>query len=166
MVRKDVELFASIAYNYALIAFGVNTLYSTISSMKRSHNSCIYKLHYHLVLVTKYRNKCLTSAMLSWLEDEFIRLLADNDCGLEEFNGEADHIHALITLHPMITPAKLINSLKTVTSRMIKKDFGKHLKKYYWGTNALWSRSYCLLSVGGAPMEILKQYIENQDRPK
>jgi putative transposase len=118
------------------------------------------------VLVTKYRNKCLNDELLSWLEDEFIRLLAMNDCGLEEFNGEDDHIHALITLHPMVAPAKLINTLKTVSSRMIKAKHGDHLKKYYWGTSALWSRSYCLLSVGGAPISVLKDYIENQDRPK
>ena len=134
--------------------------------MKRSHNSCIYNLQYHLVLVTKYRNKCLNKELLSWLEDEFIRLLAMNDCTLEEFNGENDHVHALITLHPMVAPAKLINTLKTVSSRMIKANYAKHLDKYYWGTSALWSRSYCLLSVGGAPISVLKEYIENQDRPK
>lgn len=133
--------------------------------MKRSHNSCVYSLQYHLVLVTKYRNKCLTNEMLNWLEDEFIRLLSASDCGLEEFSGESDHIHALITLHPMITPAKLINTLKTVSSRMSKKHFAKHLNKYYFGTNALWSRSYCLISVGGAPISVLREYIEHQDRP-
>ncbi|MCB5163135.1 IS200/IS605 family transposase [Marinomonas sp. E8] len=135
--------------------------------MKRSHNSCVYKLIYHLVLVTKYRNDCLTSEMLTWLESEFKRLLEASDCDLMEFNGESDHVHALISLHPSLAPANLINSLKTVTSRMSKKHFGDHLKKYYWGTNALWNRSYCLLSVGGASLEvIIKQYIENQDRPK
>lgn len=134
--------------------------------MKRSHNSCIYRLNYHLVLVTKYRNKCLTNEILIWLESEFKRLLALNDCELMEFNGEIDHVHALISMHPSVAPANLINSLKTVTSRMSKKHFGDHLKKHYWGTNALWNRSYCLLSVGGAPLDVLKQYIENQDRPK
>lgn len=137
-----------------------------MSIMKRSHNSCIYDLKYHLVLVTKYRNKCLSSELLNWLEDEFIRLLSNQDCGLDAFNGEADHIHAIINLHPSISPAQLINTLKTVTSRLSKKHFGEHLKSYYWGTNALWSRSYCLLSVGGAPIEVLKEYIANQERPK
>jgi len=147
------------------MSLGVNKLYSGLTSMKRSHNSCIYNLQYHLVLVTKYRNKCFTDDMLNWLEDEFIRILSDQDCGVEDFNGEGDHVHALISLHPSITPAKLINTLKTVSSRMIKKNFGPELKKHYWGTNALWSRSYCLLSVGGAPIDVLKEYIENQDRP-
>ena len=134
--------------------------------MKRSHNSCVYKLTYHLVLVTKYRNKYLTNDLLIWLEAEFKRLLELNDCELIEFNGECDHVHALISVHPSVAPANLINSIKTVTSRMSKKHFGEHLKKYYWGTNAFWNRSYCLLSVGGAPFEVLKKYIEDQDRPK
>jgi len=133
--------------------------------MKRSHNSCIYKLQHHLVLVTKYRNKCLNNEILIWLENEFRRLLTKNDCTLEEFNGEADHVHLLISIHPTIAPATLINALKTTTSRLIKKDFQDHLKTYYWGTNALWNRSYCLLSVGGAPIEVLRTYIENQARP-
>ncbi|MFT6903889.1 MAG: putative transposase [Oleiphilaceae bacterium] len=133
--------------------------------MKKSNNSCVYNLQYHLVLVTKYRNKCLDSGMLGWLENEFTRLLINEGCDLEEFNGEPDHIHALINLHPMITPARLINTLKTVSSRMIKKECGVRLKKYYWGTNALWSRSYCLISVGGAPISVLREYIENQNRP-
>lgn len=103
--------------------------------------------------------------MLVWLEKGFRRLLTKNDCTLDEFNGEADHVHLLIGLHPKIAPAILINALKTTTSRLIKKDFNDRLKTYYWGTNALWNRSYCLLSVGGAPIEVLRTYIENQARP-
>lgn len=132
---------------------------------KRAHNSCVYEMKYHLVLVTKYRHQCLTDDLLQFLEHEVRRLLELNDCSLKSFNGEPDHIHALISLHPTIEPAKLINTLKTVSSRMAKKQFGLHLKKFYWGTNALWSRSYCLLTVGGAPIEVLKAYIENQNRP-
>ena len=103
--------------------------------------------------------------MIDSLKSHFSRLLEMNDCALIEFNGEHDHVHLLIELHPSIEPAKLINNLKTVSSRMLKKEFGDHLKRYYWGTNALWNRSYCLLSVGGAPIEVLKQYISNQKKP-
>jgi putative transposase len=116
--------------------------------------------------VTKYRNKCLNNDALNWLEVEFRRLLINNDCTLDEFNGEEDHVHLLISLHPAIAPASLINALKTTTSRLMKKDFKEHLRNYYWGTNALWNRSYCLLSVGGSPLDVLRRYIENQDRPR
>lgn len=134
--------------------------------MSKAHPSCFYKINFHLVLVTKYRNKCLTDEFLSFLEQNIRRLLETNDCSLVEFNGEKDHIHALIELTPSVQPSKLINSIKTVTSRLSKKEFGSHLKKYYWGTNALWSRSYCLISVGGAPIEVLRRYIEQQQRPE
>lgn len=134
--------------------------------MHGAHPSCFYKLSFHLVLVTKYRNKCLNSDMLDWLESQIRRLLEDNACALIEFNGESDHLHALIELNPSIQPSKIINSIKTVTSRLSKRKFGDHLKKYYWGTNALWSRSYCLISVGGASIEVLEKYIESQQRPE
>jgi putative transposase len=117
------------------------------------------------VFVTKYRRACLTGEILDFIEQEFARLLADADCELVSFNGEDDHVHTLIALHPSIEPAKLINTLKTVSSRLTRKHFDDHLGKFYWGTRSLWSRSYCLLSVGGAPIEVLKEYIENQDRP-
>jgi len=133
---------------------------------KRSHHSCIYKIHYHLVLVTKYRNKCFNLEMLSFLKKTVERLLSNQDCSLLEFNGEGDHVHLLLEVHPSIEPARLVNSLKTTSSRLIKKDFGLLIKEHYWGTNAIWSRSYCLLSVGGAPLSVLKKYIENQKSPE
>ena len=132
---------------------------------KGAHPSCVYSMKYHLVFVTKYRRKCLSSEILNFLEGEFSRLLVKSDCTLEEFNGEQDHVHLLISLHPSVEPAKLINTLKTVSSRLTRKQFNEHFAKFYWGVNALWSRSYCLLTVGGAPIEILKEYIANQDRP-
>jgi putative transposase len=82
-----------------------------------------------------------------------------------EFNGESDHIHLLLNAHPALDLSKLINSMKTVSSRLIRKEFATHLKKYYWKP-VFWTRAYCLLTCGGAPLEIIKQYIEKQDKPK
>lgn len=136
---------------------------------KRSHH-CVYNLHYHLVLVTKYRRKCLTQAILGRLE----QICQDNcqrwEIDLLEFGGEADHIHLLLSMHPNIMPSKFINNLKTVTSRIIRKEFSAHLRKYYWKKPALkkpalWTRAYCLITAGGAPLSILKQYIQNQETP-
>lgn len=131
----------------------------------RSHYHCVYALKYHLVLVTKYRNKCFTNQILDRLEVLCKNLLETWDCSVLEFGGESDHVHLIIELHPNIEPAKLINSLKTVTSRAIRKEFSEHLSKYYWKP-VLWSRAYCLLSAGGAPLEVTAKYIANQDRPK
>jgi putative transposase len=71
----------------------------------------------------------------------------------------------MLELHPNIMPSKLVNNLKTVSSRLIRKQYSTHLKKFYWKP-VLWSRAYCLISAGGAPLEILCDYIQNQERPK
>jgi putative transposase len=130
----------------------------------KSHYHCVYDMKYHLVLVTKYRNKCFTGEIL-----DSLKAICENQCekwsvDLLEFGGESDHIHLMLGLNPTIEPAKLINSLKTVTSRLIRKQYTDHLKLYYWKP-VLWSRAYCLLTVGGASLEVLKEYIQNQDRP-
>jgi putative transposase len=87
------------------------------------------------------------------------------EVGLEQFGGEADHIHLMLDMHPNIMPSKFINSLKTVSSRLMRKEYAEHLKKYYWDKPVLWTRAYCLITVGGAPLEVLKKYIVNQERP-
>ncbi len=128
--------------------------------LKKLHH-CIYDLKYHLVLVTKYRKKCISSAILKRLKEHFERLLELWECELLEVNGEEDHLHLLVGLNPKVQPSKLVNNLKTVTARLIRKEFAKELKPYYWKP-VFWSRSYCLVSVGGAPLSVLKQYIKNQ----
>lgn len=132
--------------------------------MKQTLNTlyhCTYDLKYHLVLVTKCRRKVINKAILARLQEHFARLLETWDCQLLEFNGEADHVHMLISLNPKAQPSKLVNNLKTVTSRLVRKEFSDHVSKFYCRP-IFWSRTYCLLTVGGAPLSVLKQYIENQ----
>ena len=130
----------------------------------KSHYHCVYKIKYHLVLVTKYRRRCFTAPMLDRLEEICRNLCQKWEVDLEEFGGEADHIHLMLDLHPNIMPSKFVNNLKTVTSRLIRKEFSKHLKVYYWKP-VLWTRAYCLITAGGAPLEVLKEYIQKQERP-
>lgn len=130
----------------------------------KSHYHCVYKLTYHLVLVTKYRKKCLSNEMLNRLEEIVKKNCADWEIDLLEFNGEADHIHLLLEMHPNIMPSKFINNLKTVSSRLIRKEFEEELKPYYWKP-VLWTRAYCLLTTGGATIDVIREYIKNQERP-
>lgn len=123
---------------------------------------CVYSLTYHLVLVTKYRRRIITSAMLGRLEIVFRETLTKWGCTLEEFNGEPDHVHLLISLTPTVQPSKLVNNLKTVTSRLIRKEFGPEVRQAYGLKRVFWSRSYCLVTRGGAPLEVIKRYIEQQ----
>ncbi|WP_327785682.1 IS200/IS605 family transposase [Borreliella garinii] len=80
---------------------------------------------------------------------------------LNEFNHDKDHIHLLLEFTPNIQPSKFINNLKTVSSRLIRKKYSTYLYKYYWKPY-FWSRSYCLISTGGASIDIIKKYIQNQ----
>lgn len=106
----------------------------------------------------------MTSAILNRLE-EIAGATADKwGCELHEFNGEVDHVHMLLGLTPTVQPSRFINNLKTVTSRLLRKEFAEHLGRYY-RKPVFWSRSYCLVSCGGAPLSVLEQYIENQERP-
>lgn len=127
----------------------------------KSHYHCVYNLNYHLVLVTKYRKKCFSDDILQYMENECRSVCDKWDIDLVEFGGEADHVHLLLNTHPNLTMSKFINNLKTVTSRRTRKQYAKHLEQFYWKP-VLWTRAYCLLTAGGAPLDIIKQYIENQ----
>ena len=131
----------------------------------KSHYHCVYKLKYHLVLVTKYRRKCFTAPMLERLEGICRQLSEKWDIGVDEFGGEADHVHLMLDMHPNVMPSRFINNLKTVSSRLLRKEYKSHLAKFYWKP-VLWTRAYCLITAGGAPLEVLKQYIQNQERPE
>jgi len=78
-------------------------------------------------------------------------------------NGESDHVHLLVDATPNIQPSRLVNTLKTISSREIRKEFAEELRQHYWKP-VLWSRAYCIVSAGGAPLSILKQYIEGQGK--
>ena len=99
--------------------------------------------------------------MLERLGQIFSRLPKQWDCELIEFNGETDHVHLLISTNPKAQISKLVNNLKTVTSRLIRKEFKDSINQYYWKP-VFWSRTYCILSVGEAPVSVLKQYLKNQ----
>ena len=131
----------------------------------RSHFHCVYYLNYHLVLVTKYRRKCFTKNMLERLEEICKNTCELWDIDLLEFGGESDHIHLLLSMHPNIMPSRFVNNLKTVSSRLMRKEFSTHLQKSFWKP-VLWTRAYCLITVGGAPLEVIKKYIERQEKPK
>lgn len=118
----------------------------------------------HIVFVTKYRHPVITKAVEARLKEMFDRLCKTQDSELVECKadlGKPDHIHLLIDLAPKISLSKLCNILKTISSREIRKEFTTELKPYYWKP-VFWKRGYGYTSSGGAPITILKRYIENQ----
>jgi putative transposase len=117
-----------------------------------------------LVFVTKYRHPVFNDAHLSRLEEIFRSVCEDFECELVEFNGETNHVHLLVNFPPKVALSKLVNSLKGVSSRRMRREFPE-LERHYWRAKHLWSGSYFAGSVGGAPLSVLRQYIEQQDRP-
>ncbi|EFA23288.1 IS200/IS605 family transposase [Bifidobacterium gallicum] len=130
----------------------------------RKGRHCVFDMHVHLVFVTKYRHKVFTDQHLRALERIFHDVCDDFGCRLEEFNGETDHVHLLVNLTPTTQVSKLVNSLKGVSSRYMRRDYPE-LAKHYWRAQRLWSGSYYAGTAGGAPLATLRKYIEHQNRP-
>jgi len=126
---------------------------------------CVYALNYHLVLVTKYRRRLLTAVMLGRMREIAAARCEGWGGTLVEMNGEADHVHLLVALPPNLALSGFVNNLKTTTSRLIRKEFAPEVNRVY-SKPVLWSRSYCAISRGGAPLSIVKQYIESQEEPE
>jgi putative transposase len=116
------------------------------------------------VLVTKYRRKSINIAMLENLRGILTDLCEKWGCLLLEFSGEADHVHLLFDTPPTVEPAKFVNNLKTVSSRLLRRDHAEHLGQFY-RKPVLWTASYAIFTTGGAPLEVIKQYILGQRRP-
>lgn len=130
----------------------------------RTGRHCVFVLHAHLVFVTKYRHAVFAGRHLGRLEQIMRDVCADFECELVEFNGESNHVHLLVNFPPKVALSRLVNSLKGVSSRRMRQEF-PDLRRHYWRANRLWSGSYFAGSVGGAPLSVLRQYIEQQTRP-
>ncbi|MGW5387434.1 IS200/IS605 family transposase [Nocardia sp. NPDC003963] len=130
----------------------------------RTGRYCVFVLHAHLVFVTKYRHRVFTDRHLARLEEIMRTVCTDFETELVEFNGEPDHVHLLVNFPPKVAISKLVNSLKGVSSRRMRQEFPE-LAQHYWRAKRLWSGSYFAGSVGGAPISVLRQYIEQQQRP-
>ena len=131
----------------------------------RHGRHCVFNLHIHLVFVTKYRRSVFTKAVLEDLKEIFGSVCQDFEAELVEFDGEKDYVHLLINYPPKVSVSRLVNSLKGVSSRLIRKKRYACIQDKLWA-GALWSPSYFAASCGGAPISIIKQYIEQQDTPE
>ena len=125
----------------------------------------VYKLQYHLVVSTKFRKPVIDKNINKRLKEISKNLFENSwDCKIIEIESEKDHIHILFETKPQIQVSKLINSFKTVSSRLIRKEFKTEIEKYYWKP-FFWNPSYLILTTGGSTVEIIKKYIQEQDKP-
>ena len=126
-----------------------------------TNNHSVFSLNYHLVIVTKYRRRVFDS------EEMFVRLRGmaeyigeSHNVTISEMNGEPDHVHFLLKTKPNCDLSRYINALKSASSRVLKKEFPAVRRKLW--KEYFWSQSYCLITVGGSPIDVLRKYIENQ----
>ena len=120
----------------------------------------VFLMYYHLVFVVKYRKKVINDKISSRLKEIFEYISPNYNIILQEWNHDIDHVHILFKAHPNTELSKFINAYKSASSRLIKKEFPE-IRNKLW-KEFFWSRSFCLLTTGGAPIEVVKKYIESQ----
>ena len=124
----------------------------------------VFRLHVHLVFIPKYRRKIFDADALDRLKTAFSTVCSAFEATLDEFNGERDHVHLLIQYPPKVAVSGLVNSLKGVSARRLRQERPDIARRYWRG--GLWSASYFAASCGGAPIDVLRQYIEQQRAPE
>jgi putative transposase len=122
----------------------------------------VYRLTAQVVFVIKYRRKAINNEILARLKEILASTLTKWDSALLDFNGESDHVHLIIDYKPDIALSKLIANLKTVSSRLIRKEFPDLAAKYFYNKPYFWTGGYFVASCGGVTVEQLKKYVENQ----
>jgi len=132
-----------------------------MSSGIRRGRTVIYSLNYHLVFVTKYRRRPITKRVRLFLKGIFAEVCADFGGTLDEMDGEGDHLHLFVSMPPKVAPATLVNSLKGVSSRHVRRQRFPEVRQALWGEH-FWSPSYFVSSTGGATLAKVKAYIQKQ----
>lgn len=131
---------------------------NTVNLDSNAHS--VFLLHYHLVLVVKYRRQVFDDNISNRAKEIFEYIAPNYNITLEEWNHDKDHVHILFKAHPNTEISKFINAYKSASSRLLKKEFPQ-IRQKLW-KEYFWSQSFCLLTTGGAPIEVIKKYIENQ----
>ena len=111
--------------------------------------------------MTKYRRRPITARVRQFLGKVFSDVCGDFGGTLDEMDGEADHLHLLVSMPPRVAPANLVNSLKGVSSRYLRRQRYPEVRRALWGDH-FWSPSYFVSSTGGATLAKVKSYIQKQ----
>ncbi len=125
-----------------------------------NNNHSVFAIHFHLILVVKYRKKVINDEISERLKGIFRSIEGNYNIALEEWNHDIDHVHILFRSEPNSNISKFINAYKSASSRLIKKEYPSIRSRLY--KEAFWSQSFCLISTGGASIETIKKYVESQ----
>ena len=126
----------------------------------QNNNHSVFLLYYHLILVVKYRKKVIDNVISNRLREIFEYISPRYAIKIEEWNHDVDHVHIMFTSQPKSELSKFINAYKSASSRLIKKEFPK-IRQKLW-KEYFWSQSFCLLTTGGASIEVIRKYIQSQ----
>ena len=130
----------------------------------RNGRHVVYRLHAHIVLVPKYRKKVMTKRVAESLRGSFAEVCSRYEASLDAFETDRDHAHLLVSYPPKVALSKLVMSLKTISAYRIRQENWPEVARALWGDH-FWSPSYAVVSCGGAPLEKVKEYIDNQQAP-
>ena len=125
-----------------------------------SNAHSVFLMYYHLVLVVKYRGKIFDYVVSDRAKEIFEYIAPKYNITLQEWNHDIEHVHILFKAHPNTEISKFINAYKSASSRLLKKEFPE-IRQKLW-KEYFWSQSFCLLTTGSAPIDIIKTYIESQ----
>ena len=131
----------------------------SLSSYDKNQHS-VYLLYYHLILVVKYRRKVFDEAVSLRAKEIFSYIAPSYGITLEEWNHDEDHVHVMFRAKPATEISRFINAYKSASSRLLKKEYPE-IRKKLW-KEYFWSKSFCLITAGGAPIEVIREYIESQ----
>ena len=120
----------------------------------------VYLLYYHLILVVKYRRKVFDDRISERAKEIFCYIAPKYGITLEEWNPDEDHVHVMFRAKPATEISRFINAYKSASSRLLKKEYPQ-IREKLW-KEYFWSKSFCLLTAGGAPIEVIRSYIETQ----
>ena len=130
----------------------------------RHGRRCVFNMHVHLVFVAKYRRNVFDKEAINRLRELFTKVCSDFEAQLIEMDGEGDHVHLLVEYPPKVSVSSLVNSLKGASSRVLRNERPDIARRFYH-KGVLWSPSYFASSCGGAPISVIRQYIEQQQTP-
>ena len=125
-----------------------------------SNNHSVFIMRYHLVLVVKYRRRVFTDEISARARGIFEYIAPKYGITVEEWNHDMDHVHVLFRAQPKTELSKFINAYKSASSRLLKQEYPQ-IRRQLW-REYFWSRSFCLLTTGGVPIEVIRKYIEQQ----
>jgi len=124
----------------------------------KSNKNIVYSCKYHVVWCPKYRRPVLVGDIAQRLKSLIMQQASRFQAEVIEMEVMPDHVHLLIEIDPQFGIHRLIKAIKGYTSRVLRQEF----KTLRTRIPTLWTNSYCVITVGGAPLSVIKQYIENQ----